>query len=564
MTGDDLGLDLRTPPNPNQSPSAPTTNANAMLGQKGRSSAAGSRPSISVELPGSAYSDPDLSPAPSGSLHNRLHKHRRRTVDEPLEPILRPVPVPTLERADPDEAPPSVYTTPSLDPHLQTPYGFEVVHREDGADDNQWPFKRARCCLLPPLDGEEEGELIDDEACFFCPPVRAVTGITAAARGQPYQQQNGLASLGRSHSTIRISHSRSSSSRRPHPRPPPPCPRHLFPFTLEQQHITAVEFIVPTLQNIVAIVDPDGSLDLKTIARNAEYNPRPRPSQQRRLARLCCRAVSHAWARLASDNAVWRAFFISRWGVPPSPPIRPSRPSPPPRTSSLTAARMKKLPPLPPDAASPLPLITPPAPTPSWRALYRARLALERRWGPPARALSGHADSVYCLKFSRSHIFTGSRDRAVKVWSVRTGRLLGTFAGGHRGSVLCLKFELALSSSNPGGMGGTLVTGSSDCTVCVWHLWTESAEADLRQLYPSFAERWYGQEDSPTYYVKMVDVPGRLSGKILRLTAQLPDLSASTEINGDGIRPVAFVVQPPPPFDDSEDIRESLADLPIR
>ncbi|KAJ7343871.1 WD40-repeat-containing domain protein [Mycena albidolilacea] len=68
-----------------------------------------------------------------------------------------------------------------------------------------------------------------------------------------------------------------------------------------------------------------------------------------------------------------------------------------------------------------------------------------------------------------------SRDRTVRVWSVRTGRLLGTFAGGHWGSVLCLKFELALSS-NLGGMRGTLVTGSSDCTVCLWDLWTESAE----------------------------------------------------------------------------------------
>lgn len=92
-------------------------------------------------------------------------------------------------------------------------YGFEVVQREDGEAD--WPFKRSpfRSLLprlwdvlsaspprrqspfsynysnssiwvpkpidytqLPPLDGEE-GELIDDEACFFCPPVRAVTGI---------------------------------------------------------------------------------------------------------------------------------------------------------------------------------------------------------------------------------------------------------------------------------------------------------------------------------------------------------------------------------------------------
>ena len=47
------------------------------------------------------------------------------------------------------------------------------------------------------------------------------------------------------------------------------------PLTLEQQHITAVEGIVPTLQNIVATVNLDCRLDLKTIAlhaRNAEYN----------------------------------------------------------------------------------------------------------------------------------------------------------------------------------------------------------------------------------------------------------------------------------------------------
>jgi hypothetical protein len=49
------------------------------------------------------------------------------------------------------------------------------------------------------------------------------------------------------------------------------------PLTLKQQHITAVEGIVPTLQNIVATVNLDCHLDLKTIAlhtRNAEYNPK--------------------------------------------------------------------------------------------------------------------------------------------------------------------------------------------------------------------------------------------------------------------------------------------------
>lgn len=59
--------------------------------------------------------------------------------------------------------------------------------------------------------------------------------------------------------------------------PSSPVPATPAPLTLEQQHITAVEGIVPTLQNIVATVNLDCRLDLKTIAlhaRNAEYNPK--------------------------------------------------------------------------------------------------------------------------------------------------------------------------------------------------------------------------------------------------------------------------------------------------
>lgn len=58
---------------------------------------------------------------------------------------------------------------------------------------------------------------------------------------------------------------------------PSTVPATPAPLTLEQQHITAVEGIVPTLQNIVATVNLDCRLDLKTIAlhaRNAEYNPK--------------------------------------------------------------------------------------------------------------------------------------------------------------------------------------------------------------------------------------------------------------------------------------------------
>ncbi|KAK7449797.1 TATA-binding protein (TBP), variant 2 [Stygiomarasmius scandens] len=61
------------------------------------------------------------------------------------------------------------------------------------------------------------------------------------------------------------------------PSTPTAAPATPAPLTLEQQHITAVEGIVPTLQNIVATVNLDCRLDLKTIAlhaRNAEYNPK--------------------------------------------------------------------------------------------------------------------------------------------------------------------------------------------------------------------------------------------------------------------------------------------------
>ena len=116
--------------------------------------------------------------------------------------------------------------------------------------------------------------------------------------GNPYipQPSNNLALPGPS--PLSNSYTPSQSQQK-QPAPPPPAsatapapanaaagpssppttqvPSTPIPLTLEQQHITAVEGIVPTLQNIVATVNLDCRLDLKTIAlhaRNAEYNPK--------------------------------------------------------------------------------------------------------------------------------------------------------------------------------------------------------------------------------------------------------------------------------------------------
>ncbi|KAJ7168328.1 TBP-domain-containing protein [Mycena crocata] len=108
--------------------------------------------------------------------------------------------------------------------------------------------------------------------------------------GNPYQPQNGLALPGPSPLSNQYTHQQPQPTKSQSPPPPvapnavagpstPPAavPSTPIPLTLEQQHITAVEGIVPTLQNIVATVNLDCRLDLKTIAlhaRNAEYNPK--------------------------------------------------------------------------------------------------------------------------------------------------------------------------------------------------------------------------------------------------------------------------------------------------
>ncbi|KAJ7035639.1 TBP-domain-containing protein [Mycena alexandri] len=109
------------------------------------------------------------------------------------------------------------------------------------------------------------------------------------AAGNPFQPQNGLALPGPSPLSNQY-HPQNALAPTAPPSPPPPpnavagpstppavVPSTRVPLTLEQQHITAVEGIVPTLQNIVATVNLDCRLDLKTIAlhaRNAEYNPK--------------------------------------------------------------------------------------------------------------------------------------------------------------------------------------------------------------------------------------------------------------------------------------------------
>ena len=237
---------------------------------------------------------------------------------------------------------------------------------------------------------------------------------------------------------------------------------------------------------------------------------------------LACLRVSHGWHHLASDPLVWRALFHSvGWEVDNELAqhrlygTRPSQ-TQPARNNSLTSMaasvrneldntlnRMRRgQPPLTPPhsrnqyrqsvaststfvdlSLSPSSLLSSSIPEGSlaplaldWHALYKTRFELDKRvYGSPSSSntqaedatydpphimtLLGHADSVYCVEFDSYKIVTGSRDKTIKVWSLKSGKLKATLRG-HEGSVLCLKFDST----------GFMVSGSSDRKILVWDL----------------------------------------------------------------------------------------------
>ncbi|KAL7327078.1 hypothetical protein PS15p_209323 [Mucor circinelloides] len=111
----------------------------------------------------------------------------------------------------------------------------------------------------------------------------------------------------------------------------------------------------------------------------------------------------------------------------------------------------------------------------NWKRLYRNRRLIDHRWQdgrckmrpfPPTHHINGmllfedvqHNSGIYCLQFDNNLLVTGSRDRNIKMWNIKTGQLLHTLEG-HTGSVLCLQFDHRY-----------LISGSSDSTLIVWDI----------------------------------------------------------------------------------------------
>ncbi|EED11823.1 WD repeat-containing protein, putative [Talaromyces stipitatus ATCC 10500] len=97
---------------------------------------------------------------------------------------------------------------------------------------------------------------------------------------------------------------------------------------------------------------------------------------------------------------------------------------------------------------------------------------VENLWSPGLQTLEGHSDSVRSVAFSLDGqtLASGSDDKTVKLWNIKTGSELQTLRG-HSSSVHSVGFS-------PDGQ--TLASGSSDDTIKLWNVKTGSELQTLR------------------------------------------------------------------------------------
>lgn len=99
----------------------------------------------------------------------------------------------------------------------------------------------------------------------------------------------------------------------------------------------------------------------------------------------------------------------------------------------------------------------------SWRKLFAERYRLRRNWlrgQCHVRTFEGHTQGVSCVQFDDTRIVSGSHDKTIKVWNIRTNSPWSVMTlVGHSGTVRCLHM-----------LGNRLVSGSTDQNLKVWDL----------------------------------------------------------------------------------------------
>ncbi|XP_021369351.1 probable E3 ubiquitin ligase complex SCF subunit sconB isoform X1 [Mizuhopecten yessoensis] len=108
-----------------------------------------------------------------------------------------------------------------------------------------------------------------------------------------------------------------------------------------------------------------------------------------------------------------------------------------------------------------------PIPTnPCWKHIYRDNMHLKMNWNSGncrTLDLKGHSDIVEAVTFNHRLFASGSQDKTIRIWDIKTGRPLQVLKG-HEKGVWCLNFFTET----------LLVSGSYDGTIKVWNLRTGS------------------------------------------------------------------------------------------
>lgn len=107
-----------------------------------------------------------------------------------------------------------------------------------------------------------------------------------------------------------------------------------------------------------------------------------------------------------------------------------------------------------------------------WKEVFAERFRLRQNWLKgrcTVRTFEGHSQGISCVQFDDSRIVSGSSDKTIKVWNIRTNAQwsVQTLVG-HSGTVRCLHLE-----------GNRLVSGSTDCMIKVWDLSTQESWSSI-------------------------------------------------------------------------------------
>ncbi|KAK4511785.1 uncharacterized protein ATC70_003784 [Mucor velutinosus] len=162
-----------------------------------------------------------------------------------------------------------------------------------------------------------------------------------------------------------------------------------------------------------------------------------------KLARTC----KHMYS-VCHDDGLWRKLLLADFQSVAPPPSTPASTS----LYKKTSRKNNKA------------LVTPSTSSTNLK-LYQNHLKLGRRWltgKVDTRFLQGHSDSIYCLSWiDQDTLVSGSRDKTLKVWNVKTNQCTRTVENEHDGSILCMRVNKDRS---------LLLTGSSDATCTIWSL----------------------------------------------------------------------------------------------